>query len=80
MSIFANRRPRAQARSQGGSAGALAPSPVLWFVPHHQTNGAPSALLTPSPILIHDLGVFNIDICAIWHKIAQNDTNLLKIV
>jgi len=38
-----------------------------------------SPLLTPSPILIHDLGVFNIDICAIWHKIAQNDANLLKI-
>jgi len=33
---------------------------------------APSALLTPSPILFHDLGgIFNIDICAIWHKIAQ---------
>jgi len=31
----------------------------------------PSLLLTPSPILIHDLGEFNIDICAIWLKIAQ---------
>jgi len=40
---------------------------------------APSAILTPLPILIHDLGVFNIDICAIWHKIVQNHTNLLKI-
>jgi len=53
-------------------------SPVI-CAPSPDLNWAPSALLTPSPILIHDLGVFNIYICAIWHKIAQKDTNLLKI-
>jgi len=43
-----------------------------WLVAHHQTLGPISVILTPSPILIHDLGVFNIYICAIWRKIAQN--------
>jgi len=57
-----------QASSQGG--GRWVRAHPQWFVPHPQTLG-PSALLTTSPILIHYFGVFNIDICAIWHKIAE---------
>jgi len=43
------------------------PSPVRGLCPITRPWG-PSPLLTPSPIRIHDLVVFNIDICAIWHK------------
>jgi len=43
-----------------------------WFVPHPQTLGIIISI-------IDDLGVFNIDTCAIWHKIVQNHANLRKI-
>jgi len=55
-------------RSQGGQWG---PSPITSGLCPITRPWAPSAFLTPSPNIIHDLGVFNIYICAICNKITQ---------
>jgi len=52
--------------------------PITSSLCHITRPWAPSALLTPSTTLIHDLGAFNIYICCIWHKVTQNDANFAQ--
>jgi len=62
----------AQAHSQGGPLGHVPHDQS--FVPHHQTLGPISIIDPNNPHhqFLFMILVFNIDICAIWHKIAQN--------